>query len=139
MGSSSTPDRSDAAQVIGNTISNTTAEGIDIKEGTTGGVITGNIFTNAGYSGENYADSWIDVKGNGYLIAGNSGSGTLLDAFQVHVALDDWGHGTVFRGNTVRGGVPGYEVSVQSGAVRTVVHCAPTGASRGLSNVACTP
>jgi hypothetical protein len=139
MGSSSTPDRSDKAQILNNAISNTSAEGIDIKEGTTGGVITGNRFTNAGYSGENYADSWIDAKGNDYRVTGNTGSKTLLDAFQVHVALDGWGRGNIFRGNTVTGGVPGYEVSVQAGATGTVVACAPTTAARGLTNITCTP
>lgn len=138
MGSSSTPDRSDYAQIVGNTISDTSAEGIDVKEGTTGGVISGNTFVNAGYSGANYGDSWVDVKGNGYRVTDNRGAGTLLDAFQVHVPLPDWGHGNVFRGNTVTGGVPGYEVSVQSGATGTVVACGPTTAAKGLTNIACT-
>ncbi|WP_396645211.1 right-handed parallel beta-helix repeat-containing protein [Microbacterium sp.] len=138
MGSSSTPDRSDHAQIIGNTISRTSAEGIDIKEGTTGGVVSGNTFSDAGYSGQNYGDSWVDVKGNGYQLTGNRGSGTLLDAFQVHVALSGWGQGNVFRGNSVTGGVPGYEVSVQSGATGTVVACAPSGAAKGLTNITCT-
>lgn len=138
MGSSTTPDRSDVARIIGNTISDTSAEGIDVKEGTTGGVISGNTFVNAGYSGANYGDSWIDVKGNGYQITDNRGAGTLLDAFQVHVPLPGWGNGNVFRGNTVTDGVPGYEVSVQSGAIGTVVACAPTAAAKGLTNIACT-
>lgn len=137
MGSSSTPDRSDSATVTGNTFRTIAAEGIDVKEGTTGGVITGNTFTNVGYSGENYADSWIDVKGNGYRISGNSGSGTKLDAFQVHVAIAGWGQGTVFGRNTVTGGVPGYEVSVQSGAAGTVVACGTTTAGKGLTNISC--
>lgn len=138
MGSSSTPDRSDDAQIIGNTISRTPAEGIDVKEGTTGGILRGNTFSEAGYSGQNSADSWVDVKGNGYLVTDNRGAGTLRDAFQVHVALPGWGRDNVFRGNTVTGGVPGYEVSVQSGATGTVVACAPSGAARGLTDITCT-
>ena len=137
--SPSTPDRSDAAQILNNWIVNTPAEGIDIKEGTTGGVITGNRFINAGYSGANFADSWVDAKGNGYQITGNWGWRTLLDAFQVHVAVDGWGQGNVFRGNTVFGGVPGYEVWVQSGATGTVVSCEPTAALKGMTNITCTP
>ena len=35
------PDRSDRNVVAGNTISDTTAESIDIKEGTTGGTVVG--------------------------------------------------------------------------------------------------
>ena len=137
--SSSMPDRSDGAQIVNNTITNTPGEGIDVKEGTTGGVITGNRFTNAGYSGANYADSWIDLKGNRYQVTGNSGSKTLLDAMQVHVAVAGWGVGNVVRSNTVTGGVPGYEVWVQSGATGTIVGCKSTGAAKGLTNVACTP
>jgi hypothetical protein len=139
MGSSSTPDRSDAAQVLNNTITNTTAEGIDIKEGTTGGIVAHNTFRNAGYSGKGYADSWVDVKGNGYRIFDNSGSSALLDAFQVHVALEGWGRSNEIRDNSVLSGVPGYEVRVQSGAVGTVVGCGPTVAAKGLTNIACTP
>ncbi|MHA7218371.1 right-handed parallel beta-helix repeat-containing protein [Arthrobacter sp. MDT1-48-3] len=131
------PDRSDRITVRGNRITNTSAEGVDIKEGTTGGVIAGNVFTNSGMSGANYADSWIDVKGNGYRIEGNSGLGTRLDAFQVHSVLAGWGTGNVFRGNTVQGGVPGYEVWVQSASLNTTIACASSGAARGLSNIAC--
>jgi hypothetical protein len=132
------PDTSDRVQVLNNTISNTTGEGIDVKEGTAGGIISGNVFANSGYSGANYADSWIDVKGNGYQVTGNSGSGTLLDAFQVHVQIDGWGRDSVFQGNTVSGGVPGYEVWVESANIGTLVGCKATSASKGLANVACT-
>jgi hypothetical protein len=136
MGSSSTPDRSDFVQILTNVISNTSAEGIDIKEGTVGGIVTGNTFLNAGYSGENYADSWVDVKGNGYQVTGNTGSDALLDAFQVHV-IEGWGQKNMFRGNVITGRVPGYEVSVQSGANGTSVGWGSSAAAKGLSNVAC--
>ncbi|MHA7209795.1 Ig-like domain-containing protein [Arthrobacter sp. MDT1-65] len=131
------PDRSDRISVRGNRISNTAAEGVDIKEGTTGGVVAGNVFTNSGVSGANDADSWIDVKGNGYRIEGNSGSGTKLDTIQVHSVLAGWGVNNVITGNAVLGGVPGYEVWVQSAKLGTTVTCKPSGAVRGLSNIAC--
>ncbi|RJT80927.1 hypothetical protein D6T63_06935 [Arthrobacter cheniae] len=134
---SGAPDRSDRITVRGNRVTNTSAEGIDIKEGTTGGVITGNVFTNSGFSGANYADSWVDVKGNGYRIEGNSGLGTKLDAFQVHSVLAGWGMGNSFTSNTVQGGVPGYEVWVQSASLATTIACKASGAARGLSNIAC--
>jgi len=137
MGSASTPDRSDRVVIQNNTIRATSAEGIDVKEGTTGGRITGNRFVDAGLSGANYADSWVDVKGNGYTVTGNSGSGARTDAFQVHVASVGWGSGNVFRGNGTVSGVPGYEVNVQSTAAGTTVACAASGAGRGLSNIAC--
>ncbi|HWH96765.1 MAG TPA: right-handed parallel beta-helix repeat-containing protein [Pseudolysinimonas sp.] len=138
MGSSSTPDRSDRVLIENNVIVNTTAEGIDIKEGTTGGIVRGNTFTHSGYSGANYADSWVDVKGNGYLLESNSGSGTLLDAFQVHSVVTGWGGGNVFRSNAVTGGVPGYEVRISSSAPGNIVSCKSSNAQLGLTNVSCT-
>jgi len=137
MGSASTPDRSDGVVIENNAIWATSAEGIDAKEGTTGGRISGNRFTDAGLSGANFADSWVDVKGNGYTVENNSGSGALTDAFQVHLVSVGWGTGNVFRGNGGVTGVPGFEVNVQSTAAGTVVACAQSGAGRGLSNIAC--
>jgi hypothetical protein len=137
MGSSTTPDPSNNVTVQNNKIYNTTTEGVDVKEGTTGGRIIGNTFINSGFSGENYGDSWVDVKGNGYVISGNTGNGTLLDAFQVHQALKGWGNDNKFSNNTVEGGVPGYLVSVQSGVTGTVISCQDTSAGKGVSNIAC--
>jgi hypothetical protein len=137
MGSASTPDRSDGVVIEHNTIWATSAEAIDVKEGTTGGLIADNRFVDAGLSGANFADSWVDVKGNGYTVRNNSGSGALGDAYQVHVASVGWGAGNVFRSNGEVSGVPGFEVNVQSTAVGTVVACATSGAARGLSNIPC--
>ena len=139
MGSSSTPDRSDYVLIENNVISSTPAEGIDIKEGTTGGKVRGNVFTNAGYSGANYADSWVDVKGNHYTLSGNSGSGTKLDAFQNHVQLTGWGRANVFSANKVVSGVRGYTVNVAKGSTGTTVKCSTLAkGAAGLSNIACT-
>ena len=139
MGSATTPDRSDRVLIRGNRISRTSAEGIDIKEGTTGGAVTGNSFAGAGLSGANSADSWVDVKGNGYIVSGNSGSTTKLDALQVHNVLDGWGRDNVFAGNTVLGGVPGYEVWIQSAGKGNSVRCRSSAAGRGQANIPCTP
>lgn len=66
------PDKSDRNKVLSNSIGpNVNAEGIDIKEGSSDGLIQGNTFDGSGISGENYADSVIDVKGNNYAITGN--------------------------------------------------------------------
>ena len=137
MGSSATPDRSDRIQVLHNRISRTAAEGIDIKEGTSAGLIQGNIFYDAGSSGSNSADSWMDIKGNGYLVDGNAGSITRRDAFQVHNVLEGWGMRNRFSGNTVLGGVPGYEAWVQSSSLGNVIACKESKAGLGLSNVPC--
>src|SRR5690606_41422623 len=58
-------DYSNRNQVIGNTIYDTTAESIDIKEGTKNGVIRGNLLDGARITGQ--ADSWITVKGQHYV------------------------------------------------------------------------
>lgn len=126
------PDRSDRNRVLGNTISATGAESIDIKEGSTGGIVDGNTFDGAGMTGA-WADSWIDVKGNDYRITNNTGKNAKQDGFQVHVALDGWGNNTYFAGNTLAVNGPGYGLSVQSGSTGTVWKCSNrvTGAASG--------
>ncbi|RZS77925.1 chondroitinase B-like protein [Motilibacter rhizosphaerae] len=133
------PDRTDHVLIADDTVSNTAAEGIDVKEGTTGGVIRGVHFSKDGTSGQNSADSWVDIKGNDWTVTGNSGSTTLLDAFQVHQVLAGWGQDNVFRGNRVAGGVPGWTVGVYppKAASGNRVACDDTGAHEGVSNIAC--
>jgi hypothetical protein len=80
------------------------AESIDIKEGTTGGELSGNIFDGSGQSGENFADSWVDIKGNGYLIRNNKGSKVFVHhatygGFELHGQLTGWGENYTFAGN----------------------------------------
>ncbi|WP_073498996.1 right-handed parallel beta-helix repeat-containing protein [Actinacidiphila paucisporea] len=94
-------DTSDHVRIAGNVIGpNVGGENIDIKEGTTGGVITGNTFDGSGLTGANFDDSWVDVKGNGYTVTGNRGTHTTNDGFQTHSQYPGWGCGTVFRGNS---------------------------------------
>ncbi|WP_299931322.1 right-handed parallel beta-helix repeat-containing protein [uncultured Nocardioides sp.] len=116
------PDASDHNRILRNTISQTGAESVDIKEGSSHGVLEGNVFDGGAMSGS-FADSWVDVKGNSWLVRGNHGTTALEDGFQVHVILDGWGRDNVFLGNVadVRG--PGYGFWVQDGAVGTVVGC----------------
>ncbi|AEW93494.1 MULTISPECIES: right-handed parallel beta-helix repeat-containing protein [Streptomycetaceae] len=93
-------DRSDQVRILDNTIGPAVrAENVDIKEGTTGGLIAGNSFDGSGLSDANYDDSWVDVKGNGWTVRDNTGVHTLNDGFQVHAVAPDWGCGTVFTGN----------------------------------------
>ncbi|MFI0449416.1 nitrous oxide reductase family maturation protein NosD [Actinomadura sp. 6N118] len=93
-------DKSDRNLVRGNVI-RATAEAIDIKEGTTGGRIVGNVFDGSKTGGSKHNDSWIDVKGNGYVIEGNKGVGTPMDGFQTHEIVDGWGTGNTFRNNSI--------------------------------------
>lgn len=134
------PDRSDRNVVIRNRIWATTAENVDVKEGTTGGVLRDNWFDGSGITGEHYGDSWIDLKGNGYLVAGNTGVNAPRDGFQTHVQLSGWGRDNVFSANTLTVNASGYGIDVYSPATTgNVVRCdnAVQGAARGLSNIAC--
>lgn len=116
------PDKSDRNKVLYNTIKFTGAESIDIKEGTTAGVIHGNSFDGLGMSGS-WADSWIDVKGNNYTITNNNGKNSLLDGFQIHVAIAGWGQNTYIANNILAVNGPGYGLTVQAGANGTIWKC----------------
>lgn len=133
------PDRSDRNLVEGNDISGTTAESVDIKEGTSGGVLRGNTFDG---STMEESDSWVDVKGNGWRIEDNSGTAAPEDGFQVHEVVDGWGRDNVFTGNTGRVDAQGYVVDVAGPRAiqeSTTVTCdnSADGAGSGLSNVDC--
>jgi hypothetical protein len=69
-------------------------------------------------------------------VSGNSGSGTRLDAFQVHSVLSGWGGSNTFTGNSVSS-VPGYEVNIASKTSGNIVTCKSSNAGLGLTNVAC--
>jgi hypothetical protein len=136
--SSCGPDRSDRNTIEGNTVSATTAESVDIKEGTTGGVLRGNSFSGAGMTS---AEAWVNVKGNGWLIADNTGVDAPHDGFQVHQILDGWGTDNTFTGNksTVNG--DGYAINITKPRDNNRVTCSNTdaGAAKGLSSVDCAP
>jgi parallel beta-helix repeat protein len=136
------PDTSDRNVITGNQISRTGAESVDIKEGTTGGTLSDNTFDGTGMSGQNYADSWVDVKGNGWLIAGNRGTHALTDGFQTHVAVTGWGQDNVFRSNVADTRSAGYGFALEKAStVHNTVACSNTApsAAAGLANVTCTP
>jgi hypothetical protein len=111
------PDASDRNQLLDNHISATAAENIDIKEGTTGGLIRGNVLDGAQIAGKNSADSWIDVKGNGYDIENNHGTHSLQDGIQVHVLVPGWGEMNKFSDNVLDVGAPGVGIWLQNSAV----------------------
>ncbi|MFD4637017.1 cellulose binding domain-containing protein [Lentzea sp. NPDC058436] len=148
-------DRSDRIQVLGNRIGpNVAAEAIDVKEGTYDGVIRGNTFDGQGITGQNSADSWVDVKGIGYLIEDNTGTfrspGTFANGYETHntsttPALPN-GCGNTWRGNrSDLGGVGQYAINVTSvskcSALPNVVYASNTvtGAVKGLTNAPVTP
>lgn len=132
------PDTSDRNVVRNNDISNTTAENIDIKEGTTGGTIEGNHLSGEGMV-RSAATAWVNVKGNGWTIVGNVGHLSLKDGFQVHRVYAGWGERNLFRANQAAVDGPGYGIYVQSASLATIVMCdnTATGAASGLSNTPC--
>ncbi|WP_433015503.1 hypothetical protein [Kribbella sp. CA-294648] len=129
------PDRSDRNVVKGNKMSQTSSEAIDVKEGTTGGLVEGNTFDGSALTG---ADSWVDIKGNNWLIRGNSGVKSVQDGFQTHQILKNWGDHNLFTGNVATVDGPGLAFALRP-AVANVVACDNkfTGAGEGLSNVPC--
>jgi hypothetical protein len=140
-------DRCDSNKIFSNKLGpGITAECIDVKEGTTGGIIRGNSFDATAITGANSGDSWIDVKGNFYLIENNDGSnpgGSIFkDGYQVHVAISGWGNYNEFKNNTCTVNATGYGFNIQlSGSNGTTagnkVYASNTvaGAASGVSNI----
>lgn len=132
------PDRSDFNLVADNDIAETGAESVDIKEGTTGGAVLRNTFDGAGMTG---GDSWVDVKGNGWIIAGNAGRNAPEDGMQTHRILHGWGTRNVFTGNVSDGTGTGLGVSVHDPRdTANVVRCDNRTTAGGpmTSNLGCT-
>jgi hypothetical protein len=131
------PDASDDDSVLDSVFGpDIAAENVDIKEGTTGGLVARNSFSGVGTT---EADSWVDVKGNRWLIRDNTGSAAPRDGVQVHVRRPGWGENNVISGNVFSIPAGGYGVRVQSDAIGTVVACSNkvTGAGSRSSNVEC--
>jgi hypothetical protein len=132
------PDASDHDAITANNIAQTTAENIDIKEGTAGGTISGNHLNGSGMVAS-AATSWVNVKGNDWKITGNTGTDSVKDGLSDHQVYAGWGLDNVFTGNTLSVNGPGYGIYIQSKRLASVVACdnKVTGAQLGLSNAAC--
>ncbi len=103
---------------------NVRAEHIDIKEGSSRTTVEYCTFNGTGISGANYADSFMDVKGNDVVVKNNTGyrnnNSKIIDAFQVHERVSGWGKNASFTGNKVYldNSTP-YVVNAYSGATAT--------------------
>ncbi|MGH3900336.1 MAG: right-handed parallel beta-helix repeat-containing protein [Pseudonocardiaceae bacterium] len=130
------PDRSDRNIIQANDIAETTAEAIDIKEGTSHGTLRGNIFSGAAMTA---ADSWVDIKGNNWTIADNIGTDAPEDGFQTHRILDGWGERNTFGNNTATLNADGYAINITKKDLGNTVSCTnhATNAADGLSNIPC--
>jgi hypothetical protein len=93
----------DHNKVIDCTFKNVAAEHIDIKEYTTDTEIIGCTFYGDGMTGENYAGSFIDIKGNNCYVHDNTGyrdgNPKIVAAFEIHEQVQGWGYHQVFENN----------------------------------------
>ncbi|SET87670.1 DUF7594 domain-containing protein [Stigmatella erecta] len=121
--------------VIGNVIRSThfdggiTAEHLDIKEGADGTLVEYCTFNGTGISGQNSADSFVDVKGVNTIVRYNqgfrNGNALVLDAFQVRTHGTGYATGVnnTFYGNTVNlDDSAGYVVFATSATQGTTAH-----------------
>jgi hypothetical protein len=137
------PDRSDRNAVVANSLSKTSAQPIEVKEGTSNGLISGNTITGLGALAR--SESWVKVKGNGWAVVGNTGTDSVLHGFQVNGSVKGWGLGTLFGGNTADVHAAGYGFQIYelngAGSSSTTISCGNTvtRATAGFANLACAP
>ena len=95
----------DHNKVVDCIFKNVAAEHIDVKEYTTDTEICGCTFYGDGMTGENYAGSFIDLKGNDCYVHDNVGyrnkNPKIVAAFEVHEQAEGWGYHHVFENNTL--------------------------------------
>ncbi|KTR95167.1 hypothetical protein NS220_06760 [Microbacterium testaceum] len=97
------PDPSDRNVIVWNTITDVTAEAIEAKEQSTGGLIYNNTVT---LSSTHHAAiySALQVKGDGYLVYGNNITSGLkygIRSVTTQVGDRDWGYDNVFASNAI--------------------------------------
>lgn len=86
-------DHSDYNRIQDNTFGpGITAENIDLKEFTKGGILVNNTFNGSDIAGVNGAIAWVAIKGNNYTVANNTGFGALeggqgFRVLQIHPGL----------------------------------------------------
>ena len=137
------PDRSDRNTVAQNSISATGSDLVEAKEGTTGGVIAGNILD--GTDAMTRAEAWVKIGGNNWNITSNRGTNSTLNGFRLQGRESEWGLRNVFSGNTAAVNATGYGFELYEpagpGTTGTVVSCnnTVTGAGKGHDNIRCTP
>ncbi len=84
---------------------NTSAEHVDIKEYTIGTVVENCIFDGTGMTGENYGDSFIEIKGNDVIVRNNTGyrngNSIMKYAFELYTIDGTWAQNAQLYNNTV--------------------------------------
>ncbi len=130
------PDASNYNQALDNVIEDVTAEGIEAKEGTKGGVIRGNTIRRTG-DGASSASGAVGLRASNYMIENNNVSDVPLSGFIIYSGRD--GDNNTFRGNRVDAQSSGYGFLISRSQVGNVVSCSNvvTNARQGFSNVKC--
>ena len=129
-------DASDRNAIVSNSISKTTAEPIDLKEGASNGTVWGNTLDGGKMK---TGVTLISVQTNGWVVARNTGAHAKTDGIQVWQVYDVWGKNNTLYANRFTSSVPGYGVRLAYRDLGNVVGCdtaVPSG-SHGISNKAC--
>jgi hypothetical protein len=83
-------DYSDRNTIINNNLGpNITAEHIDIKEDTRGGIISNNIFNTTGQTGIHDSDTVVNLKGTYYQVFNNTILNGFANGINVYVKLNN--------------------------------------------------
>lgn len=137
-------DKSNNNLILNNKIYRTTAEPMDIKEGTTGNIVQGNTMDGSKIQGVNSADSFMDIKGNEVQILGNTfmmmaPNSKVVAGLQTHARVAGWGNNTVFKDNSITVEASGYGIEIDPKTSGSTVSCSnvSVGPKLGLSNIAC--
>lgn len=150
------PDGSNRNRIIGNRIWDAPAELIDIKEGTSFGLVEGNVFDGSQLIGgrNDEGGSWVDCKGTDYTFRNNTGSSTSGVAFEVQDVFKGSGLSglrNVFESNRYVGSGPDYFIWIAASAEGGTTPTSPYhhnavacdndagGSALGLSNIPCGP
>lgn len=129
------PDRSDRNVLERLRVSDTTAEAVDVKEGTSDGVIRSSTLSIARGA---VVDSAVDLKGSGWSLTSSTVTAP-AEAVSVHVILPPWGSGNTVSGSALitDGGGIGVHLVGAARAAGNVIACdntVSTGASLGSSS-----
>lgn len=132
------PDTSDRNIIRDSTILNTTAEAIDVKEGTTAGEIRGNSLS---FPGSGEVESAVNLKGNGWIVDANTIDAASGDGIRVHSILEGWGASNIITANTIgtAAGNVGIEIVGAARDLGNMVGCdnlTPSGTTVAM-NVSC--
>jgi hypothetical protein len=129
-------DASNRNTIMWNSISDTAAEPIDLKEGATDGTVRGNTLDGAGMK---TGETLISVQTNDWVVSGNTGSHARTDGAQVWQVYDVWGRDNTLYANTFTSSVPGYGVRLAYKDLGNVVGCDTqvSSGSDGISNKSC--